>query len=336
MKKFLVKFLVFLIPLYFVIITYFIYDPFKVLGSYEDYYTYGFVPVNRDFVSTETWLKNQDRQHYNSFIFGSSRTLAFKTNDWKKYLGEAAIPFVFDASDENISGIFKKIERIHEKGIKIKNALLVLCTDATFVPKTLTADYLIVKHPFLSGQPRVLFQSLFLETFLSNGFFVRFLDYQWFRKYRHYMAGYLQEFQIKADSVTNDLFLSKESDILKDSLAYYHNIDYEFQKQSSNQHRFKTRLINNRHIGEMLVIRNIFDMDSTNYKIVISPVSDQVYFNRIDLRRLYSIFGKDKVFDFSGVNEITSNKFNYYERSHYRYKVGKRIMEQIYAKSNPR
>ena len=36
------------------------------------------------------------------------------------------------------------------------------------------------------------------------------------------------------------------------------------------------------------------------------------------------------VYDFSGKNAITDNKFNYYEISHYRYAVGDSILSKIY------
>ena len=227
----------------------------------------------------------------------------------------------------------QKIKLIHEYGVKIENALIIVCSDATFVPKTLTVKHLIVKHPLLSGQPIIQFQAFFLKTYLSNGFFVRYLDYQLFNKLRHYMYGYIQESQINVDSVTNDLFVPKESEIMKDSITYYHNIPYEFKQQHPYPHKYTPELITVQHLWEMLEIRHIFDQDCRKYKIVISPLYDQVYFNRIDLYKIRSIFGTSNVFDFSGVNDITSNKFNYYERSHYRYRFGRNIMEQVYSKS---
>jgi hypothetical protein len=35
-------------------------------------------------------------------------------------------------------------------------------------------------------------------------------------------------------------------------------------------------------------------------------------------------------YDFSGINAVTTDNLNYYETSHYRYRVGKRIVERIF------
>jgi hypothetical protein len=72
---------------------YWYFDPFKVLRTYADFSKPVIVP-NRDYVSTETFIRNNPHYHYNSFIFGSSRTMAFKPARWKKYLTQDAEPFL--------------------------------------------------------------------------------------------------------------------------------------------------------------------------------------------------------------------------------------------------
>jgi hypothetical protein len=64
--KFLLIVGIFLIPYLFVLISYFLFDPFKVLYSYEDYYINSSVDHNRDFISTELYLKH--KYQYDSFI----------------------------------------------------------------------------------------------------------------------------------------------------------------------------------------------------------------------------------------------------------------------------
>lgn len=68
----------------------------------------------------------------------------------------------------------------------------------------------------------------------------------------------------------------------------------------------------------------------TVYKVVINPLYDQNKINSRDLATLKDIFGSDNVYDFSGVNWITSDYHNYYEESHYRPHVAKWILGKIY------
>ena len=82
MVKFLKNILYFsltgIIPMLILLISgYLFYDPFKVLRHYDDYSFYYITP-NRDYISTEIFINNNKNYHYNSFVFGSSRTSAFK------------------------------------------------------------------------------------------------------------------------------------------------------------------------------------------------------------------------------------------------------------------
>jgi hypothetical protein len=77
-------------------------------------------------------------------------------------------------------------------------------------------------------------------------------------------------------------------------------------------------------------IKRILDANATSYKIVISPLYDQEKLDAADLHILQSIFGRDRITDFSGKNDITSNVRNYYEESHYRIPVAQKIMDSIY------
>jgi hypothetical protein len=63
----------------------------------------------------------------------------------------------------------------------------------------------------------------------------------------------------------------------------------------------------------------------------VSPLYDQLKLNPQDKEKLDSIFGKHNVFDFSGINEFTKDSLNYYEASHYRPHVAKRLLEIIYT-----
>jgi hypothetical protein len=78
-------------------------------------------------------------------------------------------------------------------------------------------------------------------------------------------------------------------------------------------------------------IANVFKEHNTNYKIVISPLYDQMRLDSLSLNRIDYIFGPENVYDFSGINRFTEPVYNYYESSHYRPHVAKQILEIIYS-----
>jgi hypothetical protein len=81
-------------------------------------------------------------------------------------------------------------------------------------------------------------------------------------------------------------------------------------------------------------IKRIFLKHKTKYRIVISPLYDQQYFNPKDLEKLQNIFGKMNVFDLSGKNQITEYKGNYYQNQHYKIFIGREILKTIYGEGN--
>ena len=76
-------------PFILLVIIYIILDPFKVIKSYETFYNrddIGRVALNKDYVSTATFINNSKSIDYNSYIFGNSRSIFFQIDDWRKYL----------------------------------------------------------------------------------------------------------------------------------------------------------------------------------------------------------------------------------------------------------
>ena len=120
-----------LILIIIIIINYVWLDPFKVLYNYSNF-SYSHVVPNRDYISTEIFKRNKNIYKYNSFVFGSSRTLAFSPSSWKKYLAEKDSPFMFDASKESIYGIYTKIKYLDSLNWRLDNVLVVLCRDCSF------------------------------------------------------------------------------------------------------------------------------------------------------------------------------------------------------------
>jgi hypothetical protein len=336
MRYFIRRLLLFLIPLYLIIISYFLIDPFRVLYNYDDYYLDAFCQLNRENVSLNSYIKGKKQVPYNSFVFGSSRTLAYKTTDWRQVVNsDNFYPFVFDASNESIEGIASKLEYLDQTNTTINNALIIVCTDVTFNKDfTNKKEHLYIKHPELSNNSRVRYCFAFFKAYFTNGFFIKYLDYKIFSVERKYMSNAIDLRYTRTNSVTNDLYLDdQESAIVNDSLSFYEKYKYSFYVRPGNELICKEQ-IGQEDILQLTRIADILKKHKTNFKIIIGPLYDQKKFNSVDLRKLTSIFGNENVFDYSGINAITANKFNYLENSHYRYSAGRRIMQEIYHNTN--
>ena len=76
----------------------------------------------------------------------------------------------------------------------------------------------------------------------------------------------------------------------------------------------------------------MFKRHNTCYRVVVSPLYDQIKMNPEDVKALGEIFGAENVFDFSGVSEFTSDYRNYYDDSHYRPNVAREVLNIAYGK----
>ena len=81
----------------------------------------------------------------------------------------------------------------------------------------------------------------------------------------------------------------------------------------------------------MRQIKEILDNHHTDYRIILNPLYSQAIFHRIDMETIKKVFGSDRIYNFTGSNNITKNKYNYYEESHFRPFIGDSIMNIIYG-----
>lgn len=329
MKKFLLKCLFLTIPFVVLIIFFVTLDPFRIVKNYSDYSKDLFVIPNRDFISTEVYKRNRIRYKYDSFIFGSSRTIAYKTDSWRTHLDSTASPFVFDASGESVFGIYKKIKYIDKNGDRLNNCLIILCTDCSFLHEADHEGHLGIKHPAVAGTSWLHFYWVFFKAYLDRGFFKSYHKYLLTHTYDSSMKNRIETNQIKWDTITNDEWvLNWEKELTEHPDNYYDkrkNVFYDREKYPSKS---KSQITDKQKLM-LEEIKQIFDRQHTKYKIVISPLYSQVKFNEKDFRLLNEIFG-DQVYDFSGKNDFTKTKYNYYESSHYRPFIGDKIMSLIY------
>lgn len=334
MRYFLLKVLGFVligfIPISILTIGYFYNDPFKVVRKYNSYSNLYVIP-NRDYVSTEMFLKNEKYYSYNSFIFGSSRTLAFQPNKWKTFLSPNSNPFMFDASGESVYGIYTKLKFLDSLHYKLNNVLIIICRDVSFANSKNHNGHLFIKHPATSGESDLSFKFDFFKAYLNPAFLFNFYMYKLSGSYKSYMKGYIEDRKIIMDSITNAVqIVDQEHEIQVSSKKYYEKRKAIFYTRK-NETIDSIQQIKQIHIFMLNEIRRILNKNNTKYKVIISPLYEQEKFNSVDQNILLNIF-KNNLYDFSGKNYFTDSINNYYETWHFRPLVGDSIMNLIYKK----
>ena len=335
MKKFLYKLLLLSSPIIILLIFFVVLDPFMIMRDYDNYYGRSDwenrnIPPNWDYVSSETYMKNAEKYKYNSFIFGSSRTLAYKTDNWIKYLDSNSVPFVFGASSESIFGIYTKIKYINETGGRIKNAMVIIDLDWNFDFEH--HGHLFLKHPAIAHTSWLNFYSEYIKSYFDPDFLWNYYKYILTKNNDSLPSDWVWWSKLKFDAVTNQMQTFQiDEQINRDPKGYYEKWKSIFYSRDTVQADLKPK-ISEEHIEMFRGMKEIFDKQHTNYKIIISPLYNQVKFNKADLQRLYEIFGAGTVFDFSGRNSFTEPKEDYYEASHYRSFIADSIMSIIYKK----
>lgn len=332
MKQFIKRCIYFsligIIPLLTLFSLYIYFDPFRVLRHYNDY-SYPYVIPNRDYISTTMFINNYKNYNYNSFILGSSRTLAFRPNSWRNYLSDSDTPFMFDASGESIYGIYTKLKFLDSLNIEIKNTLIILCRDVTFSNSENHKGHLFIKDPLTSGESSLSFHLTFLKAYLSKKFLFNFYSYKIIGTYKPYMSGYIENRKITFDTLTNEInIIDQETEIIENPNEYYAKRKGLFYERAGEKIDSIQR-INKKQIFMLMEIKRILEKNNTNYKIILSPLYEQIKFNPTDLTLLRNVFGNN-LFDFSGKNSFTDNMINFYETSHFRPCVGDSILKIIY------
>lgn len=318
------------IPVLFLLGIYLLTDPFKTLKPFSLQY---FDNTNRDYLSTELFLKNYPIFRYDSFIFGSSKAGCLNTYHWLKYLPENSRQFMLQAWSETLTGIEQKISYIDEIDGDIKNAIILIDIPGTFSERQLPTEALTIKNYKFSGQSKLSYQTLLFWNFMQK-------PSLWFTSAKSKIKG--SNIYVGFDTISNDWFGNNSRvDInvqpVKDCLS---NCSALSRKMFLSEASMKTDadlresqvLISDAFKEQLLRIKSVFEKHGTDYRIIVSP--DYCYsfpsINKQDLTVLQEIFGKQFVFNFSGKNELTENCYNFADPNHFGQSVGWQIIEDVY------
>lgn len=316
------------LPAWVLAVSYFVLDPFWVLYHYPTFSDNLITIPNRDYVSTQMYLNTYQQRRYRSFILGNSRTLAFRVRDWSRYTHDSAA-FHFDASSESLFGVWKKLQFLEAHSPGIRNVLIV-CDPSLLSQTQDVKTHLARKDPRLTGELPFSFQLTFFQVYFSNHFYAKYLKRRLTGKYTPDMATMMEHRRVHYDPQTNDLTLPDlDEEIRADSAGYYaRNKDLTPRLAPPP---IAPAAIGAAQLRQLVAVHNIFERNHTNYNLVLSPLYQQQQVNPADVALLVRLFGAGRVHDFSGVNQYTRAKGNYYEEYHYRPVLGRQLLRAIYA-----
>ncbi len=336
MKKLFLKLLLIASPVLAILGVYVWKDPFKVLYHYDSYFSPRdsslITSYNEDRISTQTLINNYPNYHYNSFILGGSRSGFYPGEEWMKHLEPGCQPYHFDGNEEDLYGLYHKLLFLDKLGADLKHVLII--TDAYSLKDTVNSEsYLTIKDPAVSGQNKLKYQLVFVKAFFDWKFLLSYLDYQRTGFVKPYMSklGTIRRSYIAYDNRYNESqHISLDDSIRLARDRYYQKMNHIFYRRPSTQH-YADAVLRKEHLRLLQEMQAILQKHHTDCKIVISPLYDQVQIAPADLAALKDVFGTGNVFDFSGINDITGDKYNYYENSHYLPRVAARIMDSVYS-----
>lgn len=339
MKAFLKKlFLKFILPILLVMILTILWDPFKVFFHYDDYYKDTRIAGNREFVCFRLFERNTNKENLRNFIIGNSRSQAYKTDIWAKYLNvNKSTCFHYDGSGMSVYRVANSLDYLC-KNTKNINHVLIVIDIYSFSEISNPEAHLFTQSPAISKESNLAFYSKFIKANLDPVFlFYNSIFHLTGGTYFKFMKYHITSSDVtnKSDNNTGDIFYPQDIEISKDSMAYYKKqFDAKvFFDRPENEVESQS-VINGDQKIILQKISKLVKNYKINCKIVISPLYNQRKMNQSDLFYLKNNFGYNNVHDFSGKNTLTQSPMNYYEDSHYKPYIANSIMKTIYVDSN--
>lgn len=324
MKLFLRHIFLFAILPILLLLVYIIDDPFRMYWPNEDLYDPEArrICVNDAYRGIRWMNQYNDSMHYNSFITGSSRSDFYYVEEWKKYIGQNAACFHFNQSGDNLLGTVQRVQYLYRHFDKIDNILFIM--DAEYLADTTPHKGHLFRQPW-QVTPEWDFFSYNWEC--VRAFYT--IEYQ-----RKFWGIDREEQKLPYYYIPehNEVHKTGAEELLEsDPEAYYATLKGFYRLYERNYlDSIAVPVIKEKQLEALEQLHTLLIKGNTDYRIVISPLYDQIKLNPLDHAILVEIFGEGKVFDFSGVNEYTTEPSNYYETSHYRPKVCRQIMHILY------
>ncbi|HMI64802.1 MAG TPA: hypothetical protein VK517_02130 [Cyclobacteriaceae bacterium] len=332
MKRFILKNVVFLGILFMTALPptllYINRDVYEDFGYHKNYsWKYNFQGLGD--IATKKLL--QSPLPYNSFIFGSSRSAYLYACYLNKKIKNACF-FHYASWFENIGGIYAKLKLLDSLNYKIDNAVIYLDTDGV----TFKDDGRIsaTEHYLLTNQSPANYYFTHYKMFFSSFTMDKLKILLGMRVSGLVFPNWESDLRtndprhICSERILNGYGNTEMDQAYRGKIDSLKRTGILFERSGFNQPRREKKQISVNEENILLKIRELFKKHGTNYYIVITPLYDQMQFDSSDMQILRTIFG-NRIYDFSGVNEITNNEYNYFDGIHFRPCISKQMIDSI-------
>ena len=328
--KYILRIIVFTVPVFLLIFSFVFFDPFFMF-HYDRPWAKVEKSRNDDFRTVDTYLKYNDSLQYNAFLFGNSKTLAFLSTDWKKFIGKEKSIYKFGSPGESLLGIRKKLELIDKNNGKIDNALLILDTKILSNvnnTKPPSEGPVYLKGPLTSNNSLLDYYFKGFYFYLYDGFFVNYLMNLDTQKPIEKLPN---------DKVLKNFMTMEEYKNLKYSNEFLRwdseqTFDFfEIQDYTSKETDYQAENIFLDDIDKehLQAIKTILEKHNTDYYIIFGP-EYECNESLMNLQIFETIFKKERVKDYRSDENFCNKENLFYEPNHYRPVVGLEIMKLIY------
>jgi hypothetical protein len=322
LKKLLINSLLFSSPLLICLLFFAFDDPFGIF--YKDK---GLAEPSEDVIKIREFLNETPDQYHQAFIFGNSRTHAFRDVDWKKFIGNENV-FHFGSPGESLLNIRRKMEMILDRQ-PMKHALILL--DAGILENT-DNTHRTYQGPVYNHSPKTSdisyfdFYANYIKYYFDDYFFAKHIYYFFTSNYKsEWMKNAFAEPKPKVDA-----FKSHVYDCLADSLIetdfneYKRVFNPDYSLTSRNVDRVAPE--DSLHLVE---IRRLLEKNNVEYRIFVPPDFSCEKLNGNISMTLKKIMG-NKFYDFTGKNRIATDSTLNYENLHFTYRAAQMMLSDMY------
>lgn len=319
MKRFVLLTVLAALPALLLVAFYLIRDPFHVVKPYKGQL---FQPsdsialtTNWGYVTVESFKHFDPQEHFDSFIFGSSLSGYYLIKDWEPHLPSGSRPFHFNASRETLYGILNKLNWLTERGVKIKNALLVI-EDEMLQRRPLDADVLFAQHP--ETAPNLSwwdFQQLYFNAYRRPELVAYLFSPQAMTE-RVLEEGYATTDVPNRDESTNESYYIWADSVIAVNPDEYFTAEFEARYRLPLKQLPCPDKITPTVTALLMDIKRVLKRQGADYQIIIPPVYGYESISSNDLYKMEKVFGMDRVHDYSHDAELQSNLRHYYDGKH--------------------
>ena len=331
--RYIKKLAILSIPFFLFLAWYVVLDPFEVIWHYDDYYKDRGVrlSLNQGYVGVSNFDNHYNQFKWDSFILGNSRSRYWEIKDWEEVLPSQSRGYHLDAHGETMFGLLKRFEWLDEKNIPIKNVLICLDTDMLCKMESSNEHIFMIAPQLVNYKNYFSFQLTNFKVF-CNYEFIKTCFAMWFSpNAKTDIADLITGEIFDYDYTKNQISLTPTEKKIKQGEYYTAELVNRMFINKQYPDSISPRYIKEPQKQVLHKIANIMKKHHTDYRVVINPRYNQIRMNPQDVLEMKKILGEDRVYDYSGVNEITNDFHNYYESSHYRSSVAKKMMNEIYG-----